>query len=577
MSNKLKLFFYKEHEHFTLPRDFSELPKIPLISKSNNDFESSTGLYHTTNSPEEADYIIFPFKLGPVVFKHRTLFVHYYLRTLPYFYDYEDKHVFHISHDLGQPFCTDALIFTADPRESNLDDPHIFTAPHTPMKHVLKEAPNFNFDKIRNDICFCGTLSDPLRLRGIQSIQNSKNLKYFIKHPNTLNWSDKETSYLHMDDEKKKQKLETVYIGSMKKSWTVLCPRGMGSSSVRFYETLCMGRIPIHISDEYILPFADEIDYSEFCINIPESAIDLIGTIIEKWIRGKSSEQLENICRKARKVWEDYFDSSKSDEIMLKHLLCHKEKANNSKPQIYISIPKETGEGSRMGYVKDFCKNMSLDAKTLWINKQLNIKKASLDPNSIMNECNGVPCYLAPQDIQFLFSMASQLPNNAAVLEVGSWMGGSSISIASGLFASRNLGAKIYCIDTWTGSSEHQDFDFIENDEMYEMFLTNIRDTYADLLIESIRTPSTEGAKLFKDDSIDIAFIDGDHTYEACLNDLEAWYPKIKAGGMVLGHDYWVDDGGNEVYRAAQEFSKRHRVPVGNPEGLRFFLFKKPS
>ncbi|MDD3313838.1 class I SAM-dependent methyltransferase [Pseudodesulfovibrio sp.] len=155
-------------------------------------------------------------------------------------------------------------------------------------------------------------------------------------------------------------------------------------------------------------------------------------------------------------------------------------------------------------------------------------------------------------------------------------MGGSSIALANGLMSSRNLGGVIYAVDTWGGSPEHEDFDFIRDDAMYGMFLRNIREASADLLIRPVRAPSVEGAKRFLDNSLDILFVDGNHSYECCLEDLEAWYSKVKPGGTILGHDYYADTK-NGVYRAAQEFAAKNALAVQEPEGLRFFILKKPQ
>lgn len=42
----------------------------------------------------------------------------------------------------------------------------------------------------------------------------------------------------------------------------------------------------------------------------------------------------------------------------------------------------------------------------------------------------------------------------------------------------------------------------------------------------------------YEDESIDFLFIDANHTYEDVLLDLQLWYPKVKKGGLVCGHDY---------------------------------------
>ena len=42
----------------------------------------------------------------------------------------------------------------------------------------------------------------------------------------------------------------------------------------------------------------------------------------------------------------------------------------------------------------------------------------------------------------------------------------------------------------------------------------------------------------FEDASIDFVYIDARHTYDAVMEDLEAWWPKVRPGGIVAGEDY---------------------------------------
>ena len=65
-----------------------------------------------------------------------------------------------------------------------------------------------------------------------------------------------------------------------------------------------------------------------------------------------------------------------------------------------------------------------------------------------------------------------------------------------------------------------------------------------------IREKSWLGADLFEDGSLDIVYIDGDHTYEAVVKDLAAWYPKVKKGGIICGDDI----GWPGVKKAVDEF-----------------------
>ena len=52
--------------------------------------------------------------------------------------------------------------------------------------------------------------------------------------------------------------------------------------------------------------------------------------------------------------------------------------------------------------------------------------------------------------------------------------------------------------------------------------------------------PSVEAAKEYQR-QFDLVFIDGDHSYKGCKEDIEAWMPLVKLGGWLSGHDYRTD------------------------------------
>jgi hypothetical protein len=55
--------------------------------------------------------------------------------------------------------------------------------------------------------------------------------------------------------------------------------------------------------------------------------------------------------------------------------------------------------------------------------------------------------------------------------------------------------------------------------------------------------------KLFADGFADAIYLDGDHRYGSVLADLAAWRGKVRAGGIIAGHDWWMP----EVRRAVFE------------------------
>lgn len=77
-----------------------------------------------------------------------------------------------------------------------------------------------------------------------------------------------------------------------------------------------------------------------------------------------------------------------------------------------------------------------------------------------------------------------------------------------------------------------------------------------------LRMTSVEAAPLFDDDSLEFAFIDANHERPEVVKDLNAWYPKVKKGGIYAGHDYLPDGTNNHgtfgVKSAVDEFTFKH-------------------
>jgi len=87
-----------------------------------------------------------------------------------------------------------------------------------------------------------------------------------------------------------------------------------------------------------------------------------------------------------------------------------------------------------------------------------------------------------------------------------------------------------------------------------------------------IRDLSVNAAKRFNDNSLDFIFIDACHDYECVKEDLHTWYPKLKKGGIIAGHDYY--DGHAGVEQAVNEFFHEERDRLYNQEYC-WFYFKR--
>lgn len=148
---------------------------------------------------------------------------------------------------------------------------------------------------------------------------------------------------------------------------------------------------------------------------------------------------------------------------------------------------------------------------------------------------------------EFYSMMVRELPNNSHIVEVGAYKGRSTAYLAVEVINSgKNI--KIDVVDTWNGSDDFgdpnttnpdyvNDPEFIEFDgNLLPIFKRNVAPVLH--LLNPIQLPSTEAAKLYEDKSLDFVFIDANHRYEYVKEDIFAWTPKIKLGGLIAGHDY---------------------------------------
>jgi len=154
--------------------------------------------------------------------------------------------------------------------------------------------------------------------------------------------------------------------------------------------------------------------------------------------------------------------------------------------------------------------------------------------------------------------LANKFKDGDTFVEIGTWLGKSIIYLTEKVIK-RNINMNIYTIDTFKGGPELKYYDIIINNQVYDIYLQNI--AHIKEYITTIVGDSTEVHTQFEDESIDYIFIDGDHTHKGFKKDIECWFPKVKYGGIVSGHDYiW---GGKGVKPIIDNFSNGDAAPFG--------------
>ncbi len=159
---------------------------------------------------------------------------------------------------------------------------------------------------------------------------------------------------------------------------------------------------------------------------------------------------------------------------------------------------------------------------------------------------------------------AASLPPGAVIAEVGCWLGRSAAYMGA-LVASRSLETPPCPVTFWAvdhgfgsvGRDQHLHADALEfyRGNVAGALACNLRDCGLYPHVNVLVVPSVRAAALFPDAHFDFVFVDGDHRRESVLADLGAWWPKVRPGGTLAGHDY--DRHWPEVVAAVNEFFGR--------------------
>jgi len=140
--------------------------------------------------------------------------------------------------------------------------------------------------------------------------------------------------------------------------------------------------------------------------------------------------------------------------------------------------------------------------------------------------------------------------------------------VQRGIFSEHLLrywkGKTLHCIDPWMPFDPPAGLPVKDNvpGQTHEMY-------YAETLARLrrfgprahiLRATSKEAAPQFADGALDFVFIDAQHHYAAVKEDLELWYPKVRQGGLLCGHDWLLDYGPPHygVKKAVLEFVERN-------------------
>lgn len=163
--------------------------------------------------------------------------------------------------------------------------------------------------------------------------------------------------------------------------------------------------------------------------------------------------------------------------------------------------------------------------------------------------------HLSREDLPRLLNAANLTGHGA---EIGVFRGDYSHALLSAW-----KGERLYLVDPWCHfDTDYDDALNVGNEEQEERYRSTVErlSEFGDRA-HILRNTSEDAAAIVPDGTLDFVYIDANHSFEACRHDIQLWWPKIKPGGLLGGHDYLGGRADIGVIHAVNEFLQTKGLP----------------
>jgi Exostosin family len=240
------------------------------------------GVHSLTRNPEEADFIVFTELGSQGIFAERV-------RHHPYVKKYREKCFLFDPGDYALPFLPGVY---ASLRKRYYDPARTRTGYYL----RIDENPYVDFrpaqETYRYAATFIGSIDNhPVRAR----LTSLPSQQFLIEDTSSF-----ALKMLYGGEKEERHRFWSHYAQIIASAPFALCPRGRGPGSVRLFEVMQMGRVPVIIADDWIYPA--RVAWQASSITVPESQVERIPEILERY-----RDSAAAMGRRARLEWEKYY------------------------------------------------------------------------------------------------------------------------------------------------------------------------------------------------------------------------------------------------------------------------------
>jgi len=153
----------------------------------------------------------------------------------------------------------------------------------------------------------------------------------------------------------------------------------------------------------------------------------------------------------------------------------------------------------------------------------------------VVDKASGKRVFLQAKRWHVLEIMAKTL-DWARIAELGVFKGWTTLHLLGAVPRLSIIAVDRYEIPTGAETEGYSDYDRPDMDAMCRKISQQLAQ-FGDR-VTLLRLDTVAAAAAVRDGSLDCVFVDADHREDHCLRDIDAWMPKLKPGGWMMGHDW---------------------------------------